>query len=795
MDSISVKIGIFFGGIFIAKVLPDNSEKVFIFILGIFITIVAELMLLYLYIITKCRVFTQSAIQQESPIPQIESSNKIIQYFIRTPRKSVNRKFCERRMTMIQCSCTEENFELLLNGNDRIFIELANHLKEFINIQKKYANGLIKLGEIGLIEKIKSKKSMDNWRNFREFLFDIGEMILKELEVHSDDLIQNCNTIDKEIKKKYKQLGQELRTAGEKFYNGANEIQKLTKKLNSKQSEHKKVNSEYNNAKKDLAQFETLVKKEMKLKKATIDVSSLKKEISVLSEAMVIESNAYLPKAKEILNEIDHFDKYKATQYRNCFQLWLSYMLNIYILSYQRLEKLDKMQEEKKNNEGSGLQKTIDLLKLSLKKSDKTDDSLNFKAILSKFKSEESPASNMKRLDKKISKLEGYINDLLKFFNLLISNEEEYLNENMRILDNWHNISNPYLDDALTETKNKMTNIFLSIRDYKLQIFNILATFKEFIEEMKVFRKDIFQFQLTSVELEAGKNKIKEFYVKYGMIIEESKPCLLKSLKSLIDISIIELRSSIQFINNSEAENSQICSGFNHRAKTHVPECPYFVCEVENDDSVEKIIEEPTKIGEPESALWLNDFLNAFISEWRYSPRFNDYIRKRLEKIYNKDNPDYIGVIQIIDVEIGDKAPEIKDITMLDYNSDIAFYYEFDLWFRGDIKIHMEFPLKISVAEMTVSVKVILRSFYGKVRIFYTPSNIGCSWYSFISEPVHQISLEPIIGKMSKIALSKIPQVNSIIGSRLSKKLRKYVWPNKRSIKIFKGQKSSFLLD
>ena len=162
MDSISVKIGIFFGGIFIAKVLPDNSEMVFIFILGIFITIVAELMLLYLYIITKCRVFTQSAIQQESPIPQIESSNKIIQYFIRTPRKSVNRKFCERRMTMIQCSCTEENFELLLNGNDRMFIELANHLKEFINIQKKYANGLIKLGEIGLIEKIKSKKSMDN---------------------------------------------------------------------------------------------------------------------------------------------------------------------------------------------------------------------------------------------------------------------------------------------------------------------------------------------------------------------------------------------------------------------------------------------------------------------------------------------------------------------------------------------------------------------------------------------------------------------------------------------------------
>jgi hypothetical protein len=48
---------------------------------------------------------------------------------------------------------------------------------------------------------------------------------------------------------------------------------------------------------------------------------------------------------------------------------------------------------------------------------------------------------------------------------------------------------------------------------------------------------------------------------------------------------------------------------------------------------------------------------------------------------------------------------------------------------------------------------------------------------------------------MNKIALSKFPQINALIVSILSKKIRKYVWPNRRSVKIPKGNKSEFGLD
>lgn len=90
---------------------------------------------------------------------------------------------------------------------------------------------------------------------------------------------------------------------------------------------------------------------------------------------------------------------------------------------------------------------------------------------------------------------------------------------------------------------------------------------------------------------------------------------------------------------------------------------------------------------------------------------------------------------------------------------------------------------------MTVNVKVIFRSLYGRMLLFFTPSERGKSWYSFVAEPAYQISIEPVLGKMNKVALSKFPQLNTFLVSILSKKIRKYVWPNKRSVKIPKGKK------
>ena len=62
--------------------------------------------------------------------------------------------------------------------------------------------------------------------------------------------------------------------------------------------------------------------------------------------------------------------------------------------------------------------------------------------------------------------------------------------------------------------------------------------------------------------------------------------------------------------------------------------------------------------------------------------------------MYNKDNPDYIGEIDVKSVELGNESPEIKDFIRLETDNDLEFFYEFDLWFRGDLKMHLEFELK-----------------------------------------------------------------------------------------------------
>ena len=281
--------------------------------------------------------------------------------------------------------------------------------------------------------------------------------------------------------------------------------------------------------------------------------------------------------------------------------------------------------------------------------------------------------------------------------------------------------------------------------------------------------------------------------MKFSNIIENCKENMLKSLYQQNCTMIDSLLSIISLLDKIDDYEPDI--QFNRVAKNHRNQCPLYVPDLMDEDITTNPVQEPIKSGSPESAVWLNDLLATFISEWRHSEKFNSYICRRLKKVYNKDNPDYIGEIDVKSVELGNESPEIKDFIRLETDNDLEFFYEFDLWFRGDLKMHLEFELKWSVATILVNVKVILRSFYAKLRFFYTTSSLGSSWYSFISEPVHQISLEPVLGKMNKIALSKFPQINALIVSILSKKIRKYVWPNRRSVKIPKGNKSEFGLD
>ena len=795
MDSLASKLIILLIGLSISHFLPSGFEKIIIFLFGMLLTFGLEVILLYYYVLTKCSVYNEDNSQK---IELTSGNDDIVidsNRFTRSPKKPLTKFGFGRRLTMINCICSDNKFETLITGTDKVFSELTGHMKELINNQKKFGNGLVKLGEIGLIEKLKSKKSMNSWKNFRKYLLEIGHKFVKDTENLNDNLVQKISSIEKETIKKYKELSQNLSIAGEKFSKCNSEVHKLKTKLASLQSQHRKANVDFEAAKKDLAQFETLVKKEMKLKKISNDISLINNQISVLSAAASEESLIYLPQAVQILKDLDRLDLAYATHYKAFFQGWIEFLLNNFVFSNDCIRKLSEVsqEEETKTNTSTGLNKTFSFIKNTLK-SEKVQEKLHLKEIFSSFKSEETPAAERKKLENQIAKVESYGTDMMKFLNLLIANEEEYINEILRILSNWHDITNFYLEEKLTEVKTRTINLFSEMKEYKSQVSLCINQCKIYINNVTETSNALLLNPLSPSDPISGKARISLLKHEYDTLVKESKSSLSLSFSEKFEKSIQVLKSNIEYLSRPEELSFQF-EEFNQIAKIHRPQCPYYIPEVQTESFIFQVVEEPKRNGEVESAFWLNDLLNTFISEWRLSPKFNNYIRMKLKKIYNKDNPDYIGEIEVSDVEISDKAPEIKDLSPLQTGNDMEFYYDFELWFRGDVKIHLEFPLKFSVAEMNVSVKVVLRSFYGKVRLFYTPSKVGSSWISFLSEPVHQITMEPVIGKMSKIALSKVPQINSILVSRLSKKIRKYVWPNKKSLKIFKGQKSTFSAD
>jgi hypothetical protein len=199
------------------------------------------------------------------------------------------------------------------------------------------------------------------------------------------------------------------------------------------------------------------------------------------------------------------------------------------------------------------------------------------------------------------------------------------------------------------------------------------------------------------------------------------------------------------------------------------------------------MVEEAPKTGR-ESAVWFNAALNTFIIEWASSPKFQSWFCRKLYRIYNKKRPPYIGEIMVKRIELTN-SPEINDLQPLNTNSSEDFYYEFNLEYNGEIKIQLEFEVqlnwpKIRAASMLVSCKVVVMSFYARVKLCFMPSYKGKSWYSLVSAPAYDVHIEPVLGRFNKIALSKFPQLTTFLSSMIALKIQKFVWPNKRTLRI-----------
>lgn len=68
----------------------------------------------------------------------------------------------------------------------------------------------------------------------------------------------------------------------------------------------------------------------------------------------------------------------------------------------------------------------------------------------------------------------------------------------------------------------------------------------------------------------------------------------------------------------------------------------------------------------------------------------------------------------------------------------------------------------VNYYKIPLTVKIIIRSLNGKLRVFYSNDKQKGNWYGFVGRPVVRFNLEPIIGKDNQFELKHIPKVKSL---------------------------------
>lgn len=317
---------------------------------------------------------------------------------------------------------------------------------------------------------------------------------------------------------------------------------------------------------------------------------------------------------------------------------------------------------------------------------------------------------------------------------------------------------------------------------------NLAFLFKE-LEELNKFYNEIVEMLRQDDDspklCESADSSIQNLLRKKEQFTADAKDALYKETYLLLSNSAKAISLIIPLL--SARTTPSPLQTFTAEADAHRAECPMYIHSKEFRVQITEINEEIVQDGASESANWLNLLLVAFFEEWTESSKFQRYICRRLKKIYNKKRPSYIGEIEVVKVEMGPSAPQFKDFTKLVTEHQWEFFHEIDVSFIGEIKIELDFQVKV-LTNFHVNIQVVVKSLFGRVQLYYCPSFKAKSWYSFIAEPAVNIGVEPIIGRMNKISLSDYPQVNAFIVNILLRKIPKYVLPNKRSIKIPKGR-------
>mmetsp|Transcript_6660 Transcript_6660/g.11756 ORF Transcript_6660/g.11756 Transcript_6660/m.11756 type:complete len:764 (+) Transcript_6660:3332-5623(+) len=671
------------------------------------------------------------------------------------------------------CACCTDSFQELLIGTECRLPTVQKFVKDAISMDKAYSQALGKLGEASLLNKLVKKqfmfkgddgKNSPSWMHVKEQIHSLGNKIEQDSEYLSVAIASNLKAVTKSCSERLKELNLQHKEASEPFISTTHELKEILSKLTQAKKAEVEAERNYDTAKQELEDFSTLVKLEMHLKIARNATSTLNMKLHEVRGRSSTTAASYLPKMQQLHQEFKKMQFMRTDSVKGCLESWASVLEDNLTQSLEIWRSLKSMRN-------------------SPSKEEPEESSFTIKGLLAKAIPKLAAENQMDKMEREIKQITVFYEEIKSFISNFAKAEALRAN-NLKKLASFEIQME---DEGLQE----------GWEDFSIQLCKLSEVSEKFVGELEVAQGSYTSLEEIINNLNRMRKtehpniqELKEYLSQAMTMRDESSEFIKAHILRTYESRLLDAKKAIQGLDRSldSSRNPKEANDFTPMARDHRTECPCYKFEA---SEIEVKAEEELKVvGVSESCLWFNDALNTFVQEWSLSAKFQDYACKRLNKVYNKKRPKYLSEIKVRRVDIKEPAPEFKNFTALESDPG-DFFYEVEVFFKGQVRIHLSFDIQWTFGSITVNAVVVLRALYGRLRLFFTPCHRGRSFYAFTAEPAFQIALEPIIGKDNKLVLSKYPQLTTFLVSILAKKIRKYVWPNKRSLKIPKSRNST----
>lgn len=671
------------------------------------------------------------------------------------------------------CACCTDSFQELLIGSENRLSTMQRFMKDAISMDKAYSQAIGKLGEASLLNKLVKKQFMfrgddgkdsPSWMQVRETVHNLASKIQQDSEYLHLGVANNLKAISKSCSERLKELNLQYKEASEAFISTTHELKDVLSKLSKAKKAELEAERIYDKAKQELEEFSTIVKLEMHVKIARNATSTLNSKLHEVRGRSTSSAAVYLPKMQLLHQEFKRMQHLRNDSAKGCFESWASVLednltqsLEIWrLLMSMRSSPTQEVPEEK---------------------------SFTFKGFFSKAIPKLTAENQLDKIEKDIKQIEIFYEEMRDFVNQFAKAE----NSRAANLKKLASIEIQMDDEGLQE----------GWEDFSMQLCRLSEVSERFASELEVAQGSHNSLEETVNTLNRMRKAespdiqaLKEYLSQAITMRDECSEFIKAHILRTFDSRLLDAKKTIVGLDRSlDSSRTQRDSvEFTPLARDHRTECPCYKFEALEVEV--KADEELRVVGASESCLWFNEMLNTFVQEWSLSDKFQAYLCKRLNKVYNKKRPKYLSEISVRQVDIKEPAPEFKNFTPLECEQG-DFFYEVEVFFKGQVRIHLAFDIQWTLGSLQVNAVVVLRALYGRLRLFFSPCHRGRSFYAFTAEPAFQIALEPVLGKDNKLVLSKYPQLTTFLVSILARKIRKYVWPNRRSLKIPKSRNST----